>query len=392
MINVAIWGYKDGKYLYDQILEAKDCNYNVVAIVDNDKKFQGLGVHELRVGNLEELALDYKNKKIEKIIVCVRKGFSRFCIIKNLQEADIVLTDIILFKPSPLIFKSPIIFDENDAGYKTQWYFITDNNRNKPIIQHLEANLADGCNLNCRGCLHFSNLYKIGDIPDEQAILDSIKIIAQKCEIFQFRILGGEPLLNDKLADFIVELRKILPYCDIAIISNGILIPKVNEYLFEVMNKCQIGFILTLYQPTLKMKDKIYQRLDKFRVLYGSHEAKTDLFEKFIMLEPSEIDSHPYESCEPRGILVLKDGKLYKCPVEAYIGKYCDTYDVCMEVPNGIDVKDEAINWKTTIENLYTKPRTLCKYCSKNSSFFEWNNGHAEKMDWIVEEKNGQIR
>ena len=219
------------------------------------------------------------------------------------------------------------------------------------------------------------------------AILEGIKSIAGHCEVFQFRILGGEPLLNKNLPNFIMRLREILPNTDIAIISNGILIPKTEDILFEVMKKCNVGFILTLYQPTLKMKDMIYNRLLENGVPYGSHEAKTDLFEKFLMLEPESVDKHPYESCEPRGILVLKEQYLYRCPVEAYIGKYCEAYGVHMDIPDGIDVLDTDIKWDNLIDKLYTEPRSLCKYCSNKSDFYEWGNSKAEKMDWIVENK-----
>lgn len=111
------------------------------------------------------------------------------------------------------------------------------------------------------------------------------------------------------------------------------------------------------------------------------------MFEKFLLLEPESVDKHPYKACEPRGILVLKEQFLYRCPVEAYIGKYCETYGVHMDIPDGIDVLDTDIKWDNLIDKLYTEPRSLCKYCSNKSDFYEWGNSKAEKMDWIVENK-----
>lgn len=387
MIKVVIWGCRDGEYLYQQMQESNACKYQVVAMADNASKYQETEIQGVPVINLDILSKKYQAGEVDKIIITVRKGYSRYCILKELQRSGIEITDIILMRPSPFIFKLPICFDEENEIYNKQWYFITEENKDTVIIHHLESNLADGCNLNYKGCLHFSNLYKRDDFPDEDAILEGIKSIAGHCEVFQFRILGGEPLLNKNLPNFIMRLREILPNTDIAIISNGILIPKTENVLFEVMKKCNVGFILTLYQPTLKMKDMIYNRLLENGVPYGSHEAKTELFEKFLLLEPESVDKHPYKACEPRGILVLKEQFLYRCPVEAYIGKYCETYGVHMDIPDGIDVLDTDIKWDNLIDKLYTEPRSLCKYCSNKSDFYEWGNSKAEKMDWIVENK-----
>lgn len=85
----------------------------------------------------------------------MRKGYSRYCILKELQRSGIEITDIILMRPSPFIFKLPICFDEENEIYNKQWYFITEENKDTVIIHRLESNLADGCNLNCKGCLHF---------------------------------------------------------------------------------------------------------------------------------------------------------------------------------------------------------------------------------------------
>lgn len=379
-MKIAIIGCRDGEYLFEQIIKSGFHKYEVICFADNNRELQETQIRGITVYSIENVAKKYRNGEIEGVIVAVRKGYSRFCIIEQLKGLQV--DNIILLKPSSLTYRLPIMFDEESELYKKQWLILKETSM--PIIHHLEVHAADGCNLNCRGCLHFSNLYQKDDFPNLDKVLNTIKTISRNCEIFQLRILGGEPLLNPNLELFLVQLRKILPDTDIAVISNGILVPAMKESLYQVMKENYIGFNLTLYNPTLKMKDKIYDTLLRNDVAYGSHEAQTDRFEKFLLTVPREGEVQSYTTCVPRGILLVKDNYIYKCPVEAYIDKYYQTFQMGLRGVEGIKVED-INNWEAVIYDLYTKPGEQCKYCTEKSEFFEWSNGKPQKEDWLVE-------
>lgn len=379
--NVVIWGCRDGKHLLEEIKLKALNKYNVVAFGDNGEKYRDSYIDEVPVWSANKITDEYINNSVDIVIIAVRKGYSRFCIINQLKEKGI--SNILLVKPAVLTYNLPIVFDENHKLYRKQWLDI--NTCDKPIIHHLEINIADGCNLNCRGCLHFSNLYSPNDFPDPDELLKTIEEITKHCEIFQFRVLGGEPLLFKELPEFLEKLRKILPDTDLAVISNGILIPKYNKKLYAIMNENYIGINLTLYEPTLKMKDMIYATLDESYVAYGSHESKCEKFEKFLKL--SSGSTKAFETCEPRGILVVKEDMLYRCPIEAYIDRFYKEYNIELKAPDGINIYDADIDWKKLIDSLYTESRPLCTYCSEQSEFYEWGNGKPEMGDWIVKEK-----
>ena len=391
LLKVAIFGCRDGQYLYEQIKQAANAPYEAVCFSDNAEKYADFSVDDIPFVAAKELTTKYKNGEINAVIVTVRKGYSRFCIVRQLQKGGI--DNIILLRPSVLTYRLPITFDNASPLFEKQWLNLTE--KHKPIIHHLEINIADGCNLNCRGCLHFSNLYEKDEFPDGDELLESIAEIDKHCEIFQFRVLGGEPLLNPNLAPFLEKLRKVLPHADLAVISNGILIPKTDDSLFRVMRENYIGFNLTLYPPTLKMKEKIYGKLLEQKVAFGSHEARTDKFEKFMLSEPREQElpaariPRVHEVCEPRGVLVVKGRCLYRCPVEAFIGRYYEKFSIPRTAPRGIDVYTERTDdeWQGLIDDLYTKPRPLCSYCSAESEFFEWSVGKPQKEDWLVSAK-----
>ena len=62
-----------------------------------------------------------------------------------------------------------------------------------PFLNYLETNVVDHCNLNCKECAHFSNIYDNNyvNLVDYE---HDIKLISQKFNVCYFRILGGEPL------------------------------------------------------------------------------------------------------------------------------------------------------------------------------------------------------
>lgn len=378
-MKIAVVGCRDGEYLFGQIVTSGLYKYEIICFADNNKALQGTRIRGIMVYSLEDMALKYKSGEIEGVIIAVRKGYSRFCLIEQLNGLGI--NDIILLKPSPLTFRLPIVFDEQNELYTKQWLVLRE--IKKPIIHHLEIHVANGCNLNCKGCLHFSNLYQKDEFPDLKMLLRNIKVINKQCEIFQLRVLGGEPLLNPEIENFLEELREILPDCDISVISNGILIPRMKKSLYRVMRENYIGFNITLYIPTLKMKDKIYDTLQENGVAYGSHEAKTDKFMKFLTTKMNKSNAKTYTSCEPRGILVIKDDCIYKCPIEAYIGKYFDRFQIPLQHSKGIKIEGIR-DWGELVYDLYTKPVQMCKYCSEKPEYYEWSNGKPEKEDWLV--------
>ncbi len=383
-MRIAIFGCRDGSYLHEQIKLNKENDLETVCFCDNNERFRGTEINGLSVLSIDELAKKYEDGEVDCVVVTVRKGYSRYCIIEQVKKHGI--DRIRLLRPSPLTFRLPIIFDAADPLYDRYWLDLS--TCDKPVIHHLEAHAADGCNLNCRGCLHFSNLFDRDAFPDLDSLLADVREIAEHCEIFQFRVLGGEPLLNKKLPGFLTELRRILPNSDLAVISNGILIPKIDPELFRVMADNGIGFNLTLYPPTLKMKDQIENILNTHHVPYGSHVARTDEFEKFMTLRKHETADHQaWHTCVPRGILTVRNGKLYKCPIAAYGEQYKKTYDLNIDyAESGVNIYHNAIDWQDMIMRLTADPIALCTYCSDHSAFYEWSVGQPELNDWLTED------
>ena len=79
-----------------------------------------------------------------------------------------------------------------------------------PTLYHFDIHITDHCNLNCRGCGHFSNLCP-PTFLDLDAFRADMAAMAAKLRIEQIYLLGGEPLLHPQVSEFIRAARAVLP-------------------------------------------------------------------------------------------------------------------------------------------------------------------------------------
>ncbi|WP_444684239.1 GTP 3',8-cyclase MoaA [Alkalicoccus luteus] len=110
--------------------------------------------------------------------------------------------------------------------------------RNRPL-RDLRISVTDQCNLRCRYCMpkeifddHFPFLGQ-----DQLLTFDEIVKIVHACrttaDLKKLRITGGEPLLRKNLTQLIERLRTETSIDDIAMTTNGILLPKKAHALKE---------------------------------------------------------------------------------------------------------------------------------------------------------------
>ena len=79
-----------------------------------------------------------------------------------------------------------------------------------------------------------------------EQILNSLDIISKNVdEISEFRVIGGEPLMNKKWAEIVYTIALRNPKKEIHIYTNGTIIPK-DEQLEKFVGK-KITFVITDY-------------------------------------------------------------------------------------------------------------------------------------------------
>ncbi len=105
-------------------------------------------------------------------------------------------------------------------------------------IEDLRVSVTDRCNLRCRYCMPrevFGADYTFLD----RAELLSFEELARVCAVFaslgvtKLRVTGGEPLLRRDLPELIAQLTAIDGIADIALTTNGILLPQLAGRLAD---------------------------------------------------------------------------------------------------------------------------------------------------------------
>lgn len=110
-------------------------------------------------------------------------------------------------------------------------------------INYLRISITDRCNLRCLYCMPEEGV-QLTACEDILRFEEFLKIVegAVKVGIKKIRLTGGEPLVRLGLIDFIKELNRIPEIDDIALTTNGILLPKYAKSLKEAgLNRVNIS-------------------------------------------------------------------------------------------------------------------------------------------------------
>ena len=105
-------------------------------------------------------------------------------------------------------------------------------------IEHLEIMIINACQLSCHGCATFSDIRHSGYQTWEEGKKEILPWL-DRLEPMCIGVMGGEPLMNPDLKNWIRGLRDTLPNTQIRIPTNGFLLEKnwnIVELLHDIGN------------------------------------------------------------------------------------------------------------------------------------------------------------
>ena len=315
----------------------------------------------------------YKDGIIQKILVDERVTYSTLInMVEELIAWDVDEDDILI-----------ICDGFEDGSDIVSW-------KQYSNIPYLEFHVSDHCNLNCKGCVHFSPLVKNKEFPVfEEVKRDFVALKKKIRRIGLIRILGGEPFLNPELDRYIKMVRELYKNATISVVTNGLLLSQISDELIKVLKDTDVTIDVSLYPPLQNNISNIVK----------------PLIEKGVRINVSfPIKEFAYALDEQQGHARfatqnnctcpnLYKGKLYVCPIIAYIGFYNAYFgEEFDEEDGGIDIYDDTLTF-TDIKKELRKVRKICDHClyisKEHEHTHEWEQTvTAQKEDYVLTGKN----
>ena len=254
----------------------------------------------------------------------------------------------------------------------------------KDFLPYLETNLIDSCNLNCKACTHYANLFTDKDVYDLENFRRDCRQLSENINLAKFRLMGGEPLKLENLDQYIKIARQYFPNTHVQLVTNGLLVPNAPQKIFDALrdNFCTVD--ISAYPPTLKMTDKIVDRLTKNNIHYYMLKDTKNIFFKFLSLKSGHDTNKSRIACCNQICRFLRDGKIYKCPVDALSYKFVEHFNIeNFPLSTGVDIY--AKNFSMMLEQLNGNIE-LCSWCTETHSEIDWKIENKPQLsDWLAE-------
>lgn len=253
----------------------------------------------------------------------------------------------------------------------------------KPELSNVELHLTDHCNLNCKGCGHFSPIASPYYASINQHELDMRRLSHLFKNIRTIRLMGGEPLLHPDAASFIAVTRRLFPLADIRFVTNGILLTNAPDAFWMTCRDTHTVIDMTVYPP-LRSRIEDLQSLCMSKGV-SLNPREMDLFHAHMNLSGSSDERSTFAAC--RSTLFypfLKNGRLYHCAWPALIHYFNEWFDYDIPADAGIDIYSSFLSGRRVLQ-LLNKPIASCKYCTFDIGTFPWTKSAKMLSEWDAE-------
>ncbi len=260
---------------------------------------------------------------------------------------------------------------------------------------HFEVHLVEHCNLNCKGCAHFSPLAN-EEFLDLKRFEQDLKRLCEisNNNISYIKLLGGEPLLHPQVEEFFYITRRYLPKTDIILITNGILIPKMNKNFWESCKSNNVKIEITKYPINCNYKiiEKILIHEDIFYSFRGESDKKEKKFWK-IQLDENGTQNNikSFSKCSwGNGAICLSHGMLFSCPLPAYIHHLNNFFNTNFTLSKNDFIDIYKYNDINDIIEKLKQPLDFCKYCVIKGRFkynMPYDFSKKAANEWIFNRK-----
>lgn len=257
------------------------------------------------------------------------------------------------------------------------------------FLEYIDVELASHCNLNCKGCSHFSPIAskEYLDIGEFERDLEQLKSVLPD-RIGGFCLLGGEPLLNEQINEYLVLCRKVYPNVNIKLVTNGLILNKKEDDFWEACKNNNIKIEVTKY-PIKFDYNNLLKIANEHHVDFSFY-GRTKYIQKTQYYLPFDVNGNQnpetsFSECfMARKCFTLCHGKLYTCSYAAYADRFNKFYNQNLTIENDdyVDIYNET-DAKRILDKL-SSPIPFCRYCDTKRRTYgnKWMTSKKDINEW----------
>lgn len=235
-----------------------------------------------------------------------------------------------------------------------------------PTLDYLEFHLADHCNLNCAGCLHYAPFAerRLADLVSLRQ--DFARLARLFGNIRHVRIMGGEPLLHPNVIEAARIVREAFPKSCVRVVTNGILLLKFNG--LAELSKLNVGIDWTKYPPASGKEMDVRRACEEAGVSLRITENSS--FMARLRVDGCEGIRKSFRWCRERMYCPFLDGgRIYPCAPARFAGAYNKVSGWKIPVEPGLDIHSTSAR---DIMLYLMRPSLSCSFCAAASRHFQW--------------------
>lgn len=267
--------------------------------------------------------------------------------------------------------------------------------RRKPVLYHFEVHITDHCNLNCKGCAHFSNLCKptFADLGEFEA--DMTRMAGLFSAVKQIYLLGGEPLLHPEVAGFVRAARRAFPRTRLYLMTNGLLVTRMKEDFWRALAETDVVLLCDSYPIGLPVDE-----IERLGREYGVTVEWTTPREEFFKIPIDPAGGHDaaesFGGCQGfNNCPIIRDGRLYPCAYAAFADVFRERFGITdgLETTDAdsIDIRDNPDPER--VMRFLSNPIPWCRNCDMGSrEFYTWGRSKRELSEWTRSDDCGSPR
>jgi Radical SAM superfamily len=197
-------------------------------------------------------------------------------------------------------------------------------------VPKVEMHLAHACTLRCTGCTHYADHGLSGVVPFDVGAA-WLRGWGARIRPLNFSFLGGEPLLNPAVPDFLRLARSLWPDSLLRLVTNGLLLDRAPR-LWDALGDTAATLTVSVHSRADGYRARLLPNLELARAraaeLGFRYEERDSVAGWYKLYQGAGAAMEPFTDADPRAswtacvtkhCVTLRDNALWKCPPLAHL-------------------------------------------------------------------------